>query len=80
MSNNTICLMTPEKAIEILRLSKVCEFEGDVADLELACQWGIEALERLQDMRKYNTLMGLAISNPGRLLPSEAKEQEWQKR
>ena len=72
--------MTLKKAIEILQLSKVCEFKGDVVDLKLAYQWGIEALERLQDIRKYKTLMGLAISNPSRLLPSEAKEQEVQKR
>ena len=41
--------MTPEKAIEILRLHMVGEFEGDPADLEKAQQMGIEALERIKD-------------------------------
>ena len=72
--------MTPEKAIEILQLHKNGEYEGDAADLEWAQQMSIEALERIQNMRQYKTLIGLAISNPGRLLPSEAMSQESQKR
>ena len=68
------------KAIEILRLDKTCGFEGHIDDLHQSHQMGIEALERLQDMRKYNTLIGLAISNPSRLLPSEDAEQEVQRR
>lgn len=63
--------MTPKKAIEILRLGKAGEFEGAVADLERAQQAGIEALERILNIREYKTLIAVAISNPGRLLPSE---------
>ena len=63
--------MTPDKAIEILRLARACVFEGDEQDLEKAQQFGIEALERLNDMRTYKTLVGLASSLPGRTLPSE---------
>jgi len=59
------------KALEILRLDKVGAFEGEPADLEWAQGMGIEALERIQDIRGYNTLIGMASSNPSRLLPSE---------
>ena len=63
--------MNPAKAIEILHLDKNHDYEGDGADLEKAHQLGIEALERVIDMRRYNTLIGLASSIPGRLLQSE---------
>lgn len=56
--------MPPEKAIEILQLDRVGEFEGDPADLDRAQQMGIEALERIQNVRIGNTI-------PGSLLPSE---------
>ena len=63
--------MRAEKAVEILRLHDICEVEGGCADLESAQQLGFEALQRVQEMRAYKTLIGLASSNPGRLLPSE---------
>jgi len=50
------------------------EYEGDIADLERAHQMGIESLERIQDIRGYNTLVGMASSMPGRPLPSEDKK------
>lgn len=59
------------KAIELLRLDKIGGFEGDAADLEKAHQLGIEALERIQEIRGYKTLIAVACSMPGRLLPSE---------
>lgn len=65
---------TLKKAIEILQLEKTGNFEGDAHDLDQAHQMGIEALERIQDMRGYRTLIGLASSMPGRLLPSEDKD------
>jgi len=66
--------MTSTKALEILRLDKNCAFEGDSKDLEQAHQLGIESLERILEMREYNTLIGMASSNPGRLLPSETED------
>jgi len=72
--------MPPAKAIEILQLHKNDEYEGDAADLEWAQRMGIEALERIQDIRRYKTLIGLAISNPGRVLPSEGIAEKFQKR
>lgn len=63
--------MTIGKAIEILLLDRTGHFEGAAADLEQAQQYGIEALERIQEIRKFRTLIGQAASNPGRLLPSE---------
>lgn len=64
--------MTLDKAIEILRLDNSREFEGHEADLQQAKRMGLEALERIRDMRGYKTLMAVAVSEPGRLLPSEA--------
>ena len=65
--------MTLDKALEILRLAKNGGYEGNPADLEQANQLGIEASERVLEMRQYNTLIGMASSNPGRLLPSEVE-------
>lgn len=66
--------MTLEKSVEILQLHKAGEFEGDPEDLRKASQLGIEALQRIQEVRGYKTLMAAACSMPGRLLPSEDKE------
>lgn len=68
-------LMTTDKAIEILRLDSLGAFDGDPADLAEAKQRGIEALERICDIRQYKTLIGMAVSMPGRPLPSETKTQ-----
>jgi len=72
--------MILNKAIEILHLNKTGNYEGGADDLEKAHQMGIEALERIQDMRRYKTLIGLASSVPSRLLPSETGEQEVQEK
>jgi len=64
--------MTLDKAFELLELDKNCGFEGAPADLEQAHQIGIEGLQRIKDIRGYKTLMAVAVSDPGRLLPSEA--------
>ena len=56
--------MSPEKAIEILQLDKVGEFEGAAADRKKALQFGIESLEQLIGVRIGNTV-------PGSKLPSE---------
>ena len=63
--------MPPEKALEILRLWYSGEIEVDPQDLRQAVQSGIEALQRIQELRGYRTLIGAASSLPGRLLPSE---------
>ncbi len=43
--------MRIEKAIEILMLSRNCEFEADAQDLEDAHQLSIEALQLIQLIR-----------------------------
>jgi hypothetical protein len=63
--------MTIDKAIEILHLDSLGDFDGDPADLAEAEQFGIEALQRITDMRKYKTLVGLAASCPARALGVE---------
>jgi len=66
--------LTINKAIEILQLDKKGENEVNPADLEMARQIGIEGLQRINEIRGCNTLMGIAISEPGRLLPSEDQQ------
>lgn len=43
--------MTIDKAIEILKLDKTCDFGGDADELEDAIQLGIEALKRVKAQR-----------------------------
>jgi len=63
--------MTPVKAIELLQLYLSGEGEIDPQDFQQAIQFGVEALERIQELRGFKTLIGAASSLPGRSLPSE---------
>ena len=48
--------MTLKEAVDVLILSKECEFEGSAEDLERAQQLGIEALWRVHDYRNWQPL------------------------
>lgn len=61
-------MITINRAIEVLKLDKTCEFEGDADELREAIQLGIEALKREKEYREYSSMRAVA------LLPGEALE------
>lgn len=60
--------MTLPRAMEILELSKNCEFEGDAEELEQAEQLGIEAIKAVQRGRARGGWIGNVY------LPGETEE------